>query len=129
MPGIAFAATLLASSLNSMRRYDEAFLVLRDLRGDEAEAWQTIYERARAEIGMGNLHGSDLWSQRALAAAPPTFAEVHLIRGQALAIAARWEEARSELKLYLQSAADQDRRLNALAVLATLDTVAKLPRQ
>ncbi|HWZ50934.1 MAG TPA: hypothetical protein VNW54_05675 [Granulicella sp.] len=113
-----------------MHRYEEAFLVLRELRGDEAEAWQTIYERARAEVGMGNLHGSDLWSQRALAAAPPTFTEVHLIRGQPLAVATRWEEARSELNLYLQSTADstadQERRLNALA---TLDTVAKLPRQ
>jgi hypothetical protein len=128
-PHIAFASTLLASSLNGMHRYDDAFLVLRDLHGDEAETWQTIYERARAEVGMGNLHGSDLWSQRALAAAPPTFAEVHLIRGEALAVAARWEEARSELRLYLQSTADQNRRLNALAALATLDTIARLPQQ
>jgi hypothetical protein len=128
-PRIAFSETLLASVFNGMRRYEDAFLVLRDLPAPEAESWQAIYERARAEVGMGNRHGSELWSQRVLTAAPPTFAETHLVRGEALALSARWEDARSELNLYLQSGADQRQRSNALADLARLDTLAKLPPQ
>jgi len=58
---------------------------------------------------MGDLQSSDIWSQRVLAAAPPTFSGAHLVRGQALAIAARWEEARVELALYQQSIAGQIR--------------------
>jgi hypothetical protein len=58
---------------------------------------------------MGNLEGSDLWSQRLVAAAPSTFAAAHLVRGQALAIAKRWEEARVEFALYQRSIAGQSR--------------------
>jgi hypothetical protein len=108
-PGIAFGSTILASILNGMRRYEDAFLTLRGLETTEAGSWQAIYERARAEVGMGNLEGSDLWSQRLVAAAPSTFAAAHLVRGQALAIAKRWEEARVEFALYQRSIAGQSR--------------------
>jgi hypothetical protein len=108
-PRIAFGTTILASTFNGMRLYEDAFLALRDVEAPERESWQAMYERARAEVGMGDLHGSNIWSQRVLAAAPPTFSEAHLVRWQALAIAARWEEARVELALYQQSIAGQSR--------------------
>ncbi len=108
-PRIAFGTTILASTLNGMRLYEDAFLALRDMEAPEGESWQAMYERARAEVGMGDLQSSDIWSQRVLAAAPPTFSGAHLVRGQALAIAARWEEARVELALYQQSIAGQIR--------------------
>src|SRR5271163_4242809 len=102
-PQIAYGRTVLASVFNGMRLYEDAFLVLRDLQGPEAASWQTIYERSRAEIGMDDLNGSELWSQRTLAAAPQGFAEAHLVRGEALQLASRWDEARTELALYQQS--------------------------
>jgi hypothetical protein len=106
-PGIAFGETIMASIFNGMRRYEDAFLTLRGLEAPEGGSWQAIYERARAEVGMGNLQGSDLWSQRAVAAAPATFAPAHLVRGQALALATRWEEARAELTRYRQAIAGE----------------------
>jgi tetratricopeptide (TPR) repeat protein len=102
-PQIAYGQTVRASILNGMRLYEDAFLLLRSVQGPEAENWQTIYERSRAEVGMGNLHGSELWSQRTLAAAPQGFGEAHLVRAEALELASRWDEANTELSLYHQS--------------------------
>jgi hypothetical protein len=102
-PKIAYGQTVRASVLNGMRLYEDAFLLLRSVQGPEAGNWQTIYERSRAEVGMGNLHGSEFWSQRTLAAAPQGFGEAHLVRAKALEIASRWDEANAELSVYQQS--------------------------
>jgi uncharacterized membrane protein len=99
-PQIAYGQTVLASVLNGMRLYEDAYLLLRGQQGPETANWQTIYERSRAEVGMGNLEGSEQWSQRTLATAPQGFAEAHLVRGEALEIANRRDEANAELKLY-----------------------------
>jgi hypothetical protein len=106
-PRIAYGQTVLASVFNGMRDYEDAFLALRDLQGPEAESWQTIYERSRAELGMGDLHGADQWSRRLLAAAPRDFADAHLVRSQALAIASRSDESHAELILYQHSLTGQ----------------------
>jgi len=126
-PEIPNASTIVAEALNGLRRYEDAYLLLREVRGAEAQSWQVIYERARAEVGIGNLRGADLWSLRAVASAPITFPQVHLIRGQALMLAERWQEARMELALYLKQDADSSQHPEALEALNTLSHIAQNP--
>jgi hypothetical protein len=90
-PHLAFASTILASTFNDMRLYEDAFLALRDLSLGEAQSWQAIYERARAEVGMHNAGGAEQWSRRLLEAAPAAFPVAHLVRAEALALSARLE--------------------------------------
>jgi tetratricopeptide (TPR) repeat protein len=116
-PEITNASTILASALNGLHRYDDAYLVLREIHGSEDESWKAMYERARAEVGIGNSRGADLWSVRALSSSPPSFAQAHLIRGEALILAKRWQEARIELDTYMKLDADPSRHLEALDAL------------
>jgi tetratricopeptide (TPR) repeat protein len=119
-PEIANASTILASALNGLQRYDDAYLVLREIHGSEEESWKAMYERARAEVGIGNARGADLWSLRALSSSPPSFAQAHLIRGEALILTKRWQEARIELDTYMKLDADPSRHREALHALNVL---------
>jgi tetratricopeptide (TPR) repeat protein len=123
-PEIPNASTILAQALNGLRRYEDTYLLLSGLHSPEVDSWQAIYERARAEVGIGNLQGADTWSLRAVAAAPSTFAQAHLVRGQALMLAERWQEARTELNLYLKLTSDPTRHPEALEALNTLSRIA-----
>jgi len=123
-PAIPNASTIVAEALNGLRRYEDAYLLLRALRGPEALSWQAIYERARAEVGIGNLRGADLWSLRAVATAPSSFPRAHLVRGEALMIAERWQEARAELDLYIRSDADAGQHPEALEALNSISRLA-----
>lgn len=126
-PAIPNASILVAEALNALHRYEDAYLLLRSVPSPEADSWRAIYERARAEVGIGNAGGAELWSLRAVSTAPSTFAQAHLVRGQALLLAERWEEARTELNLYIMLDADSSQHPEALEALNTLSRLASDP--
>jgi tetratricopeptide (TPR) repeat protein len=104
-PSVMWAAVVLAGAYNGMHRYSDALPTLVAERGIESESWQTMYERARAEIGLGNAESGLRWSAKALEAAPQSFADAHLVRANALLLAQRWSEAETQMGMYLASSA------------------------
>lgn len=100
-PSDAWAPIVLASAYNGLRRYDDAFLLLETLNRVTATHWQAQYEMARAETGRGDVEGALRWSRMALAAAPASWADAHLVMANALQLASQWREACREMELYL----------------------------
>ncbi len=119
-PNVFWASVLLAGAYNSTHRYKDARLMLDNMRGPEADTWQADYERSRTEIGSGRVEAALYWSAMTRAAAPRKIIDVYLVRANALLLASRWEEARSELTFYLNSSGPQAHHDEALATLEML---------
>jgi tetratricopeptide (TPR) repeat protein len=103
VPDIPLAGILLAGAYNGLRRYTDANLVLENLHGSEAQSWQANYERARAATGLQDIEAALRWSAKALEFAPQRFADVCLVRANALLLARRWSDAAIQLQAYLKS--------------------------
>jgi tetratricopeptide (TPR) repeat protein len=116
-PGAMWTAVVLAGAYNGMHRFNDALLVLKAKRGLEAESWQAMYERARAETGLGDADAAVLWSGKALAAAPQWFIDAHLVRANALLLDGRLDEATAQMDLYLHSKTPQPHRAEVVALL------------
>ena len=116
-PSIAWSQTLLAGAYNGLERYHDADVLMENLQGDEANSWQAKYEMARAQVGLGNVEGALHWSELALAKAPPSFSDAHLLRANALQLAHRWQDAMVQMEAYLATDAPENRRTVVLAAL------------
>jgi len=116
-PGAAWAGVILAGAYNSEHRWAEAVMTLENLHGAEVDTWQARYERTRAAIGSRDVEGALRWSEQAMAMAPANFAEVHLLRANALSLARRWPAAINEMETYLDAEPPQPRREAVLAML------------
>jgi hypothetical protein len=108
---------ILAGAYNGEHRWAEAVMILENLHGAEADTWQARYERTRAAIGSRDVEGALRWSEQAMAMAPANFAEVHLLRANALSLARRWPAAISEMETYLDAEQPQAHREEVLAML------------
>jgi len=115
-PDVIWAGVILAGAYNGMHRYDDALRVLNAQHGIESDSWQAKYERSRAEIGLGDVAAGLRWSARALDSAPEEFADVHLVRANALLLGRRWSEAQSQMAIYLGSKTPQVHRAQVLAL-------------
>jgi predicted Zn-dependent protease len=128
-PGVMWAGVMLAGAYNSLRRYKDARLVLDTEHGIEADSWQAMYERARAEVGLRNAEAALHWSGMMLKAAPEKFPDARLVRANALMLAERWSEAKTQMQIYLQSKPPQDHRTEVLAmqklVAARIETASR----
>lgn len=116
-PSITWSRTLMAGAYNGLQRYHDADVLLENLQGEETNSWQAKYEMARAQTGLGNVEGALHWSELALAAAPPSFADAHLLRANALQLAHRWQDAMVQMEAYLAMDAPENRRTAVLAAL------------
>jgi tetratricopeptide (TPR) repeat protein len=116
-PGVAWAGVILAGAYNGEHRWAEAVMILENLHGAEADTWQARYERTRAAIGSRDVEGALHWSEQAMAMAPANFAEVHLLRANALSLARRWPAAIREMETYLDAGQSQKHREEVLAML------------
>ncbi len=125
-PGAMLANVVLAGAYNGMQRYEDALTALNTARQAEADTWQAKYEQARAEIGLGHVDEALRLSAEAVYSAPEEFADVRLVRGNALLIAGRWGEAAAQMHLYLQSEGSQSHRAEVEQVLA--QTEARMQR-
>ncbi len=119
-PDLPTAGILLAGAYNATSRYADAEVVLENLRGSEAESWQAWYERARAATGLHDPDAALHWSLRALDATPASFADVHLIRANALMLARRWSEAAAQMQAYLTHEGPLTHRDQVLAALSVI---------
>jgi tetratricopeptide (TPR) repeat protein len=123
-PGVMWAAVIQAGAYNGLHRYWDALSALDtrpDARGGiESESWQAMYERARAEIGLGNVESGLRWSAKALEAAPESFPDVHLVRANALLVAQRSNEAQTQMEMYLASRGTQAHRDEVVAMRAQM---------
>jgi len=134
-PGTLWTNVMLAGAYNGLHRFHDALLVLDAQRGREAESWQAMYERARAEIGAHEAASALHWSARMLEAAPKEFADAHLVRANALILGERLSEAAGQLEIYLSSKGFQQHRPEVLALrdlvnsrLAAADRLAAAPQ-
>jgi tetratricopeptide (TPR) repeat protein len=118
--GLPTAGILLAGAYNSSARYRDAAVILENLRGSEAESWQASYERARAATGLHDADAALHWSLRALDTTPASFADVHLIRANALMLACRWSEAAAQMQAYLTHEGPLTHRDQVLAALSVI---------
>lgn len=116
-PAVSWAGVLLAQAYNGAHRFHDAVLTLDMLHGWEADVWQVKYERARAAIGLKDAEGGLRWSDATVAAAPEGYTEVHLLRANALVVAARWSGAVRELEVYLADDTVQAKRAQVVALL------------
>jgi len=115
-PGVMWAGVMLAGAYNGLRRYNDARLVLDAERGIEADSWQAMYERARAEIGLRHAEAALRWSGMVLRSAPGEFADARLVRANALMLSERWSEAKIQMEMYLESNSSQEHRVQVLAM-------------
>jgi len=116
-PGAAWSGVILAGAYNGEHRWADAVMTLENLHGAEADTWQARYERTRAAIGSRDVEGALRWSEQAMAMAPANFAEVHLLRANALSLARRWPAAINEMETYLDAEPPQPLREEVLAML------------
>jgi len=116
-PGVIGATFVLAGAYNGLQRYRDARHALEAALGPEVETWQVKYEQARASIGLNDVEAALYWSALALAADRQNFADIHLVRSNALLLARRWSEAAVQMELYLQSEQPQAHRTEVLAIL------------
>ena len=124
-PTITWSGVVLASAYNGLGRFDDAALLLSNLQGKEADSWQATYEMARAQVGRRDVEAALHWSGVALAAAPLSFTDAHLLRANALQIASRWQEATAEMEAYLAAGGLQTHRTEVLAALEHTRLMAK----
>ncbi len=117
-PRLPWIGLIFAEYYNGVRRYKDAWLVLQNLPGTEPDSWQAKYETAFAEVGMGHGEAAVHWSEAALAQAPATLRETHLMHAYALDLMHRWSEAEVELERYLAAPGPVDNRKDVLATLA-----------
>jgi tetratricopeptide (TPR) repeat protein len=120
-PGTLWGSVMLAGAYNGLHRFHDALLVLNAQRGQEADSWQAMYERARAEVGAHDAASALHWSARALDAAPKDFADAHLVRANALILDERLREATGQLEIYLDSKGPQLHRSEVLAMRESLN--------
>jgi tetratricopeptide (TPR) repeat protein len=121
---VAWAGVILAGAYNGAHRWADAEVVLDNLQGAEADTWQARYERARSAIGRRDVEGALRWSGQALAMAPDSFVDVHLLRAHALSLAGRWPAAIAEMETYLAVEQPQPQpqlQLHRAEVLAMLE--------
>ncbi len=116
-PDAMWARVLLASAYNGQKRYEDAAIALEGMRGSEAESWQGSYEHARAAIGIGDVTAALHWSEMAMAKAPESFSDTHLLRANALMLKRRWAESVAQMEVYLQSEGAAVHRVQVLAAL------------
>lgn len=102
-PNVAWAGVTLASAYNGLHRYVDAYYVLAKLRAPESTTWQAAYEAARSAVGRVDAEDAMRWSALTLKIAPPNCFEAHLLRGNALQLANRSEDAVREMRLYLST--------------------------
>ena len=106
-PSAMWTTVVLAGAYNGMHRFRDALLVLNAKHGFESQTWQAMYERARAEVGSGDIAAALRSSAAALNAAPREFSDAHLVRANALMLGDRLSEAASQMDIYLQSKGPQ----------------------
>ena len=116
-PDAMWARVLLASAYNGLKVYDKSLAVFSGMRGPEAETWQASYEHARAAIGLGDVSAAMHWSGVALATAPESYSDVHLLRANALTLAHHWSEAAEQMELYLKRRGATMHRAEVMAAL------------
>lgn len=116
-PGISWAGVILASAYNGEHRWADAVVILDNLHGAEADTWQARYERTRSAIGGRDVEEALHWSEQTVSMAPANFAEVHLLRADALSLARRWPAAITEMETYLDAEQAQPHRAEVLAML------------
>ncbi len=98
---VAWSGVVLASAFTGLHRYREAVAEMDQLKGVEAASWQWMFERTRAELGLGHLDSALRWSELTLAAAPAVCTDTHLLRGNVLQGAGRHQEAIAQFETYL----------------------------
>ncbi len=131
-PGAMWATVVMASAYNGLHRYRDARVLLDNLHGPEADTWQATYELARAHVGCHDTEESLRLSAAALDLAPRDFADVHLLRSNALLLSRRWSEALSQLEAYMASARSPSNRPDVLSAIEAVklrikgDEVARL---
>lgn len=116
-PDALWEGLLTASACNGLHRYSEAKADLDGMHGREAESWQAAYERARVAVGLRNVDDALRWSAAALAGAPENFADARLLRANSLSLAHRWQEAASQMEMYLLFPGPQYHRAEVLTAL------------
>lgn len=116
-PGVSWAGVILASAYNGEHRWADAVVILDNLHGAEADTWQARYERTRSAIGGRDVEGALHWSEQVVLMAPANFAEVHLLRANALSLARRWPAAITEMETYLDAEQPQPHRAEVQAMI------------
>lgn len=126
-PDMFWAGLILAQAYNGAHRFHDAMVVLNNLHGSQADTWQAKYEMARAAIGLRDIELSLRWTGLAMAAAPEDFAEVHLLRANALLVANRWNDSVRELETYLETAKEKNKREQVTKLLTWARAMATDP--
>jgi len=119
-PDIALAGIVLAGAYNGLSQYPDALAVLEHLHGWEAQSWQASYEHARAATGMRDSDAALYWSARCLQLAPLNFADVHLVRANALLLARQWSDAEIQLQAYLSASGQLSHRADVSTALVAV---------
>ena len=117
LPWLRIAA---AGALNQLHRFDQAITELTSIPGSEATSWQALYERARAEAGLGNLPVALQFSQLAVVAAPVGCTPARLLHANVLNLAGRHDDVIAELETYLSEDRLHTRQTEVQAALERL---------
>ncbi|HWC20083.1 MAG TPA: tetratricopeptide repeat protein [Terriglobales bacterium] len=97
------AYVVLASTHNCAAQYDDALQAIESALRFRPDAWQSYFERARAEIGKGNFGFALMDANRAAELAPNKTSVIHLLKGAALLNLSKRSDAVRELQTYLRT--------------------------
>jgi Flp pilus assembly protein TadD len=101
-PGYPYAYFAMGAALNQLSRYSDARRAAEQGLRLEPQAWQGHFEVARALLGEGRSAPALEQLDEAKQTAPPTFAQLHLLRGTILLNVHRYRESAQELQEYLK---------------------------
>jgi Tfp pilus assembly protein PilF len=101
-PGYPYAYFAMGAALNELSRYSDARRAAEQGLRLEPRAWQGHFEVARALLGEGRAAPALEQLDEAKQTAPPTFAQLHLLRGTILLDVHRYRESAQELQEYLK---------------------------
>jgi hypothetical protein len=94
--------------------------------GAEGQLWSATYEKTRAAVGLGDVAASLRWSAETMALAPVDLLdEAKILRGDALELASRYDEAALIWRDYLASPRPQVYRAQVLVALARAESASR----
>jgi len=99
-PNFALAYTTMGAALNQTQKYDDATRVLLRAVALQPTAWQAYYELAKASLGKGD-YKTALNNVTRACQISQEYAPVHLVKAHALLGMKMYQEAVSELEVYL----------------------------
>jgi len=118
-PNYALAYTTLGAALNESQKFEDATRTLLRAVAIQPRAWQAYYELAKASLGQGD-YKTALKNVSKACEISQEYPPVHLVRAHAMLGLKMYEDAVSELELYLTqdpsgSGADSARKTLSMA--------------